>query len=73
MSARLSEDRAHVLGTGVEGAGLDRLGNAHGQHAARMKGLTQAGVVEAQITCYRVNLLLRPCPDTVDGTLHLLE
>lgn len=38
-----------------------------------MEGLTQEGVVETQITCYRVNLPLRPCPDTVDGALDLFE
>ena len=63
----------HVLGTGVGGDGLDRLGNAHRQNPARMEGLTQARVVEAQITRYGVNLPLRPCPDTVDGALDLVE
>jgi len=38
-----------------------------------MEGLTQVRVVEAQITRYRVNLPLRPCPGTVDGALDLVE
>ena len=38
-----------------------------------MEGLTPEGVVETQITRDRVNRLLRPCPDTVDGALDLVE
>jgi hypothetical protein len=63
----------HGLRTGVGGDGLDCLGNAHRQNPALMEGVTQARVVEAQITCYRVNLPLRPYPDTVNGVLDLVE
>jgi hypothetical protein len=67
------KDRAHVLGTGVGPDGINRLGNAYRQNAARMEGLPSAGVVEAQITRNRVYLSPRACPHTVDGVLAPLE
>ena len=67
------EDSENVLGTGLGFDGLNRLGKAHRQNAALMEGLTQEGVVETQITRYRVNLPRRPGPDTVDGALDLVE
>ena len=63
----------HVLGTGVGVDGLYGCGNAHRQYPARMEGLTQAWVVEAQITRHRVNPPLRSCADTGDGALDLVE
>ena len=53
--------------------GSTGLGDAHRQNAARMEGLTQDGIIEAQITRHRVYLALWSCLDPVDGALDLVE
>ena len=56
--------------------GLDRfdgLGDAHAQNATRMEGLPHHGIVEAQISCYRVHLPLWPCVDALNRVLDLVK
>ena len=67
------QDIANVLGTWGGGNGLDRLRNAYGQNATRMEGLTQDGIVDAQITRHRVYVSLRPDSDALGGLLDFVK
>ena len=67
------KDIENVLGTWGGGNGLDRLRNAYGQNATLMEGLTQDGIVDAQITRHRVYVSLRPDADARGGRLDFVE
>lgn len=54
VEAGFMQDLENVLGTWVGGNRRDRLRNAYGQNATRMEGLTQDGIVDAQIPRHRV-------------------
>ena len=73
VEAGRMKDVQDVLGTGVSLDGLDCRGDTYSQHAARMEGMTHLRVADAQVTCHRVHLARRPCPDALVGLLDFVD
>jgi len=73
VEAGRMKDIANVLGTWVRSNRLDRLRNAYSQNAALMEGLTQDGLIDAQITRHRVYVSLWPDADALGGRLNFVE
>ena len=71
--ARLVEEVADLLSPGMWGNGLDALGAAHGEHAARMERRAPCRVLAAQGTRDRVAPELGRYRDTLDSAWDLVE
>jgi hypothetical protein len=61
------------LGTRVGIDGRHRFGNADAENATLMQSLTDDGIVDAQITCERMNGALGSLLDTRDGLLDFVD
>lgn len=73
VPTRFMENIADLLSTRVGPTGRDRLGQAHAQHATRMQGLTEDGIVETEITRHRVPGPLGACLAALDGLLAFVQ